>query len=79
MPAASSEVNTRTRTSAAIGSDTVSARIRSSSDCFAESRVSGAYPPSRSWMSLPGCWMRDSKRESSGTDSSSVTLRSITT
>jgi hypothetical protein len=41
MPAAMSEAKTTIRMTAAIGSDTVSARWRSASDCSAESRVTG--------------------------------------
>ena len=41
MPAAMTDAKTRTRMSAAIGSDTVSARWRSFSDCTAESWVIG--------------------------------------
>ena len=46
MPAAISELNTRMSTSAAIGSDTVSARVRSSSDRRAESCWIGPKPVS---------------------------------
>ena len=41
IPAATSEAKTRIRMIAAIGSETASARWRSASDCFAESRVIG--------------------------------------
>ena len=41
MPAATTDANTRTRITAAIGSETISARCRSRSDCSAESMVIG--------------------------------------
>ena len=46
MPAATSEAKTRIRTRAAIGSDTVSARTRSSSESAAESFWTGPKPVS---------------------------------
>ena len=42
MPAEISDVNTRIRTKAAMGRETVSARTRSCSDWSVESRVSAA-------------------------------------